>query len=61
MVERITEAAKAAIEALKASPALLVLTLLIGALLYVSIDRQRSVNQITSELHELLSRCIAPK
>jgi hypothetical protein len=62
IIAKTAEAAQAAIEALKNSPVILALVILqfmlIGALLFVSIKRQEGVNQLTSELHELLAKCL---
>jgi len=63
IVSKVTEAAQSAIDALRTSPVVLALVILqfmvIGALLFVSVKRQDGVNQLTSELHELLGKCIA--
>jgi hypothetical protein len=62
IISKTVEAAQSAIDALRTSPVVLALVILqfitIGSLLYVSIERQKGVNQLTSELHELLSKCI---
>jgi hypothetical protein len=62
IISKAAEAAQTAIEALRTSPIVLALVIFqfitIGAMLYVSIDRQQAVRQMTSELHELVAKCI---
>jgi hypothetical protein len=62
IIGKAAEAATAAIDALRASPIVLALVILqfmvIGGLIFVSIKRQEGVNQLTSELHDLLAKCI---
>jgi len=62
IINKATEAVQSAIDALRTSPVVLALVILqfmvIGGLIVVSIKRQEGVNQLTSELHELLGKCI---
>jgi hypothetical protein len=62
MIEKVTEAANNAIDALRGSPVVLALVLMqlliIGALLYSSIDRQKAATSKFNAMSQLLSQCM---